>query len=255
MQQMQQAMFQKADTDADGSLTLDEFTAVGPEKNAGEASSAEKAKAQKVFKSIDTDGDGNASETEMSAFMSKLSSQTQSSVISLQQQFGGQDPMMDLLDKADADGDGALSLDEFTSAKPDDVSSDQSNEMFGEMDSDGDGKVTQDEMKTFAESHRPDQSASAGQMPPPPPSANGSSGTQGSSLADILAQASASSDSSESDSVSSLADILNQASSSDDTETSATDDFSKQLSSLLQQLVSGYANQAKGSASTMSVSA
>lgn len=102
----------------------------------------------------------------------------QSSVISLQQQqFGGQNPMMDLMSKADSDGDGALSLDEFSAAKPDDVSSDQSDAMFGEMDADGNGEVTQDEMKTFAESHGPGQAAGAGQMPPPPPLDDDSSGS------------------------------------------------------------------------------
>ena len=257
MQQMQQAMFQKADSNDDGSLSLDEFSASGPEKNSGSANAAEKARAEKLFKTIDTDGDGKASETEMGAFISKLSAETQSSLISLQQTQGGQgpmkDPMSDLMDKADSDGDGMLSLDEFNAAKPDDVSSDQSDKMFGEMDSDGDGKVTQDELKTFAESHRPDQAAGAGQMPPPPPSGGKGEGS-GSSLADILASVSSSS-TSDTSSTNTLADLLNQASGTDDTSSDSKTDLAKQLSAYVSQMLSAYADQAKSGTSSLSISA
>ena len=244
MQQMQQTMFQKADSNNDGSLSLDEFSAAGPEKNSGSSSAANTARAEKLFKSIDTDGDGSVSENEMSTFMSKLSSETQSSVISLQQQqFGGKDPMMDLMSKADSNGDGTLSLDEFTAAKPDDVSSDQSNKMFSEMDANGDGEVTQDEMKTFAESHHNHHAAGVGHMPPPTSSGDDDS-SSGTSLADILSGNS----SSDTSGTSSLADVLNQTSGSGST------DLSKQLEAYISQMLSNYGDQAKSATSSLSVS-
>lgn len=94
-QQMQQAMFQKADSNDDGSLSLKEFAAADPAKNTGTTNSTDTTRAEKLFKSIDTDGDGKASESEMGAFTSKLSSETQSSLMSLQQAQGGQGPKAD----------------------------------------------------------------------------------------------------------------------------------------------------------------
>lgn len=246
MQQLQQTLMKKADADKDGSLTLDEFSAAGTAKNAGRSTSADQTTAAKLFQSIDADGDGKASESELGSFFSKMSSDTRTSLLSTQESGGG---MSGLMAKADEDGNGALSLDEFSAAAPRGASTGKSAEIFGEMDADGSGEVSEDELSAFNETHRP----------PPPGGGQGSGGPggasgSGSSLADMLAEAS---DSDESDTVTSLSDILSQISSADDESKTgdASSDFSKQLSSLLQQMVTSYAGQTKSGTSSMSLSA
>lgn len=247
MQQLQQSMLQKADKDADGSLTLDEFSAVGSEKNSGRTSSADQARAEKLFKSIDADSDGKASESELGSFFSKLSSENQSSLIALQAKQSSGNPMSDLLSKSDADGNGSLSLDEFSAAGPKGASSDKSAEIFGEIDSDEDGEVTEDELAAFAETRRPDG------PPPPPPSSSGGAASGTSSLADMLAELS--SDEDETSSTSTLAEILGQASDKEETSGDSNADFAKQISAYITRMMSGAADQARNSTSSVSFSA
>tara|TARA_R110000824_G_scaffold118960_14_gene272071 strand:+ start:190062 stop:190799 length:738 start_codon:yes stop_codon:yes gene_type:complete len=245
MQQLQQSLLQKADSDKDGSLSLEEFSSAGPAKNSSEANAADQARKEKLFKSIDEDGDGKASESELGSFFSKMSTETRSSLLSMQEGNGGGNPMADLLSNADEDGSGTMSLDEFAAAGPKDASADKAAEIFGEMDTDSDGEVTEDELSSFGESHRP----------PPPgggrPEMSGTSDT-GSSIAELLASASETKDT---DEATSLAEILGQISSGDDQEKDASADFSKQLSSLLQQMTSSYVNSVRSNASTMSLNA
>lgn len=247
MQQLQQSMLQKADKDADGSLSIDEFSAAGPEKNSGQISSADQARTEKLFKSIDADGDGKASESELGSFFKKLSNENQSSLIALQEKQSGGNPMSDLLSKSDADGNGSLSLEEFSAAGPKGASSDKSAEIFGQIDSDEDGEVTEDELAAFGETHRPDG------PPPPPPSSSGDAASGTSSMADVLAELS--SDDDETSSASTLAEILGQASDSEETTGDSNADFAKQISAYVTRMMSGAADQAKNSASSISFSA
>lgn len=259
LQQLQQSLFQKADTNTDGSLTLDEFTATGSEKSAGSASTTDKAKAEKLFKSIDANGDDKVSGDELGSFFTKLSSSTQSSLLQIQQQ-GGADHASDFLSRADTDEDGGLNLDEFTAAGPKGASADKSKEIFGEIDADGDGTVTKDELTAFDQSRDAGKSGEARHMPPPPPPSDSSDSDDGSgtSLADILAglssSSSSASSSSDSSTATSLADVLSSVSSTDSTATNSKNDFAKQMMTYLQQMLSGYADQTKNSTSTSTVS-
>lgn len=183
LQQMQQSLFNKADADASGSISAEEFAAAKPDKSSGGAKSA--AKAEELFSALDASGDGEISTEEFNALFSRLDSGTASSMLQFQQM---PNPMADLLSRADEDEDGSLTLDELTAAAPEELSDTEAAEfaakMFGEMDSDGDGSVTQSEMQAFEETRR----AEGGHMPPPPPMTEAEgSGTD--TLADILADA------------------------------------------------------------------
>lgn len=105
MQQMQQALFNKADGNGAGSLSTDEFEAAGQDKSTGSANDADNTKKAALFKTIDSNADGEISSDEMSAFSSKLSSGNQAQLLQFQQQ---------LFTKADANGDGKVTQDELT---------------------------------------------------------------------------------------------------------------------------------------------
>jgi len=157
-------------------------------------------------------------------FLTKLDSRTQSQLLQFQQ--GAADHAADFLGKADADSDGSLSLDEFAAAR--------AKELFAWIDGHGDGKLTESELGAFEESRGP---GGADDMPPPPPPSG--------------MQASASGE----ESGTTLADILAQNTDEDETGSSVSADFATQIQAYLQQLLSGYASQAKSGASTVNVSA
>ena len=217
LQQLQQSLFSKADTDESGTISLDEFEAGSSDKSSPSANSAGTKKAEELFSSIDTSGDGELSDDEFSAFFNKLSSETASAMIPFQMggpqggppPGGGHDPFSDLIGKADEDGDGVLSQDEFVAAGPEDAAeSGKSAELFATIDSDGDGNVTQDELDSFSQSQGP---KGAGGMPPPPQASGSAESDDASetSLADILSSLSESEDDDATDSTTSLADQLN----------------------------------------------
>jgi len=65
MQQMHQRLFQQADTDQDGALTLDEFKSIGKNMPAGDAKPAGAPSPEDMFAKMDKDGDGKLSTAEM----------------------------------------------------------------------------------------------------------------------------------------------------------------------------------------------
>jgi Ca2+-binding EF-hand superfamily protein len=65
MQQMHQRMFEQADADADGALTVDEFKSIGQNMPAGAAKRAGAPSADEMFAKLDRDGDGKLSTAEM----------------------------------------------------------------------------------------------------------------------------------------------------------------------------------------------
>lgn len=137
LQQMQQAMFARADLDADGQLSLDEFQTIGqnlPEPGSSGAArtlrgggcgcenftaatmgsllSLQEDRAAGIFSGADADGDGTLTADELAADMAAhappgLSGETDASAMAA-----------DLVARADADGDGLLSLEEFSAAAP-----------------------------------------------------------------------------------------------------------------------------------------
>lgn len=134
--QAQQAMFAKLDLDTDGSLSEDEFSALGQELPAqggarqlrgggghhgfsaetlgaliGVQQMSHADRAAEIFSNADADGDGSLTAEELSADMAAhappgLEDTDASSRAS------------DLVAAADTDGDGALSAEEFTALKP-----------------------------------------------------------------------------------------------------------------------------------------
>ena len=232
LQQLQQSLFSKADTDESGTISLDEFEAGNSDKSAASANSAGTKKAEELFSSIDTSGDGELSDEEFSAFFNKLSSETAGAMIPFQMggpqggppPGGGHDPMQDLIGTADEDGDGVLALDEFVAAGPDDAAgSGKSEELFASIDTDGDGSVTQDELDSFSEQRG---LKGAGGMPPPPPQMSGakeSDDTEETSLADILASLSEDDE--------------------DDATSSTSSSIIDQLNAYAKQMYSAYADQ------------
>ncbi|MBI1260122.1 MAG: hypothetical protein GC184_00195 [Rhizobiales bacterium] len=213
LQQLQQSLFNKADANSDGGISLEEFSA------GDQAKSADKSKIENLFKQIDSSGDNTLSSDELSAFFSSMASSTQGSFIQLQQQ-GGFDPATDLLNRADEDGNGTISADEFAAAGPQGSDSTKSAELFSKIDSDGDGELTSDELSAFGDEMK------SGKAPPPPPSGS----SQGTSLADLLLEATSSDD--------------EEDGSTQTTSTSSTTDISKQLEAYLQRMTSLFEGQA-----------
>jgi Ca2+-binding EF-hand superfamily protein len=74
----------------------------------------------------------------------------------------------DMMSMADANNDGALSYEEFSSMKPSDVSDEQSQSLFSSADTDSDGSLSSDEVSKFESGMKPPMGAMMGPPPPPP---------------------------------------------------------------------------------------
>ncbi len=137
LQQQLQAMFAKADLNTDGQLSSDEFQSIGqnlPQPGSsgsarpmrggegggqnfasatmGSLLSLQEARSEKIFSGADSNSDGTLTADELAADMAAHAPRGDAS---------GTDAATraaDLVTKADADGDGALSLDEFKAAAP-----------------------------------------------------------------------------------------------------------------------------------------
>lgn len=92
----------------------------------------------------------------------QLSSEAQSVRLSASEMFS----------KMDADGDGALSEEEFTAARPSDVTAEMSANLYSSFDTDSSGSLTESEYTTATNDMPP---------PPPPPSDSSSSSSSDSS--------------------------------------------------------------------------
>lgn len=172
LQQLQQAMFAKADVNADGRLSSDEFLSIGqnmpPPGSSGPARalrggggggenfasatlgsllSLQEDRSSEIFSNADSDGDGLLTADELAADMAAHG---------LPGRSGDATAMAsDLVSRADADGDGVLSLDEFKSAAPPpppgrggrtEVANDEAASTSDPLDTDGDGKVSMAEL-------------------------------------------------------------------------------------------------------------
>lgn len=141
LQQQLQAMFAKADANADGQLSSDEFSSIGQNLQSGgssgsaremrgrggggenfsaatmgsllsmqEIQASHEARATEIFSGADADGDGTLTADELAADMAAHAPPGASGDTA--------DMAANLIAGADADGDGVLSLDEFKSARP-----------------------------------------------------------------------------------------------------------------------------------------
>lgn len=174
LQQLQQAMFARADVNTDGQLSSDEFLSIGqnmpPPGNSGPARalrggggggenftsatmssllSLQEDRSSEIFANADSDGDGLLTADELAADMAAHGPPGAT----------GDTASMasDLVSRADADGDGVLSLDEFKSAAPPppppppggartEAANDEATAAADPLDTDGDGKVSMAEL-------------------------------------------------------------------------------------------------------------
>ena len=79
----------------------------------------------------------------------------------------------EMYDKMDADGDGAVTQEEFVAARPDDVTEEMAANLYNSFDTDTSGSLTESEFET-----------AMNQAPPPPPPPPGGGGGMGSSTED-----------------------------------------------------------------------
>lgn len=171
--QWQQKLFAKADSNGDSALSKDELLEAlknGPKGKNGEDSSAV---AEKMFSAMDSDGDGSVTQSEFTAFQSKMSASNASTLLAAQEGQRPERPSAEaMMAETDTDGDGSISKDELAAvlekhAKDGQNSGPSVDEMFSSMDSDGNGSVSQAELSTFAE--KAPSGPSSGPPPGPPP--------------------------------------------------------------------------------------
>ena len=152
------AMLEDLDSSGDGSLTSRE---IGVE--------------QSLLTRADTDGDGKLSESELIGLMNQAGPPpppdgAMGAAGNSAAAGAGQGPG-DMFSQLDANGDGALSEEEFLAGRPEDVSEYQAKQMWGRLDGAGGGSLSESDF----------QSAMASQGPPPGPPPGGGPGSQGTS--------------------------------------------------------------------------
>ncbi|WP_187360091.1 XopAW family type III secretion system calcium-binding effector [Chitinolyticbacter meiyuanensis] len=131
-----QDRFKALDADADGGLTLDEFSVGKPDDVSTEQRAA-------LFEQLDANGDGVIDSDENDAAIKQMESQFQQAAL----QFRSQPPSLsEMLSGLDEDDDGAISLSEFQAGGPKDADSTQSEAFFNALDADGDGVLSSDEV-------------------------------------------------------------------------------------------------------------
>ncbi len=150
LRSFQPPTFSSLDSDSSGGITLQELESAAP---GGASDSKSTARAQKLFAAMDSDQNGSVSSSEKDAFDKKLSDQ-QSAAQFMAQLFGtskAQQPSnQDVFAATDSNGDGSVSLDEFSSGdSADGISSDNLSKLFGMIDSNGDGSVSSTESSSF----------------------------------------------------------------------------------------------------------
>ncbi len=155
--QMLQQRFKEADSDGDDKLSLDEFTAAGPQGAQG-SGGAKGPDPSEMFAKLDSDGDGSVSKDEFTTAFSKIGSEAKSALLDAQELFAN----------ADANGDGSLSEDEFAASAPKGPppgghggpppggpppsgDSTSVSDIFDELDADGDGSLSEDEFAAIAD--------------------------------------------------------------------------------------------------------
>ncbi|HAJ90329.1 MAG TPA: hypothetical protein DCM27_04855 [Rhodospirillaceae bacterium] len=123
------AVFSKIDANGDGKVTSDELAALGT----GDSSASGKAAA--IMSASDKDGDKALNEEELASFLNQLTSNgiAGGHHAQLAAARGG------VMVAIDENGDGALSYAEFSAMKPDDISDEDSPNLFNAVDANGDG--------------------------------------------------------------------------------------------------------------------
>lgn len=151
-------LISQADTDENGTISKTEFAALYQDNESVDSDSIDS-----LFTEMDSDGDGSVSTTEVTETVGNLLQQ-------LEQQFmlsstpppppppQEQESAEDLLSSGDSDGDGNLSIAEFSDALQVTGGSDEVNmlaEMFELADTNEDGVVSQEELSIAMEANQP----------------------------------------------------------------------------------------------------
>lgn len=208
LQQQLQAMFAKADLNADGQLSSDEFQSIG--QNLPQPGSSGSARPMRG-------GEGGGQ---------NFASATMSSLLSMQE-----DRSQKIFSGADSNGDGTLTAEELSAdmaahAPPGNTSgtdaASRAADLVGKADTDGDGVLSLDEFKAAA--------------PPPPP--GGGHGPKASSAANDTASTGSASDPMDTngDGKVSMAELLASLQSTDSSQTGFSSDASTLLAKLISQL-------------------
>jgi Ca2+-binding EF-hand superfamily protein len=150
-------MFQKANSNGDKGISIEEFLEVGKKMPDGKAG-IDDAKAKEAFGKIDADKNGSLSQEEMATFFDKMSNELRGAMIDMQANIGGMgkpNPMQ-MFGKADADGNGSVSRSEFDKSRDKDPISqlfgeDSDQDAFSRVDTDGDGSVSREEFDAFGQ--------------------------------------------------------------------------------------------------------
>jgi len=173
--------FSSLDTDSSGGISLEELEAGAP-GGATDGKSTERAK--KLFAQMDTDGNGSVSSDEKDAFDSKIESQRQAMQFMAQLLGNTQQQRpsnSDAFAATDTDGNGSVSLDEFSStAGSTGLSTDDLSTLFGIIDSNSDGSISSTESSDFLDTLKEATSGpQSGPPPGPPPGGMGGLGGPG----------------------------------------------------------------------------
>lgn len=139
---MQQEMFRRIDQDGDGKVTKEEFTSGAPQGPRG----ADRPDFDRVFSQIDKNSDGAIDEAEHTGFLSAMSEMSPGRP-------SAADFAKNLFGKADADGDGKVTADEFRSSATNRTSESLLDKLFKESDADGDGVISQAELESSLSKH------------------------------------------------------------------------------------------------------
>jgi hypothetical protein len=135
MEAMRQNRFKKIDQDGDGKISKNELKAGMPSKGNGPS-------VEDIFSKVDTNQDGMIDQTEDKAAFEQMRKNPPP---------GGPPDAAKmatrLFKKADADGDGKITIDELSAALPNDTKGLSAQDLFNSVDSDDDGTISQSELE------------------------------------------------------------------------------------------------------------
>lgn len=170
----QQKLFSKLDSDENGKLSKDEFVTGRPKEVSEEQAST-------LYAKIDSSNSGALTEDQLSQGMednrsstspeSQVSPEVMAVLMQLQQQggmmssngsTGGQQSAADIYATIDADGDGAVTLADFVSARPDEMSEKDAQALFTSIDTENTGSISEEQFTESLESQGPGGAPPAG---------------------------------------------------------------------------------------------
>lgn len=161
-QSFQPPSFESLDQNGDSTLSLDELKSAAPGGATG--TNADK-RAEALFSAMDADSDGSVTSAEKDAFDARMAERFTGSAF-MAQQMAAPD-LAEIFAQTDADGDGAVSLEEF-GAEATDQSQDVLQKLFDLIDSDGDGAISETESTSFLEALGQEVASLGGAGGPPP---------------------------------------------------------------------------------------